>query len=392
MRALIQRPVIQAFVGLLFVLPCAASFTVAQDRWATATADTRSRGVEQSVFGSGWQGGSWLGGGGVSRKEWRLGVTGFETETGVAVRSVAPRSAGALARIEVDDIIVAVEGFQVGIVGGRLYDLNDELNRRANATGVVTLLVQDHISGRLASIRAQLDGNQNTLTGTLVYTGRAPLPSDAIVTVEIENLTRPHYQVRQGNYSFRPTVANNIPFEIAYDPSFIDPQDTYRVRAFVSSGGRTILNTPSPQNVLTRGNPSQARLTLAPLDTSLVSSNPTSGVITAGYPNYNALNERITQMYQQYLGRRPTTLELAALRATPNIESRLDLMPLEIMAAQEYFDLAGNNDAVWLQKVFQEIVKKRPSQTELDQWMRRYSDLRFSRTELLRQLNSQVRR
>ena len=67
-------------------------------------------------------------------------------------------------------------------------------------------------------------------------------------------------------------------------------------------------------------------------------------------------------------------------------------MPLELMAAQEYFDLAGNNNLVWLEKVFQEIVKKRPSQIELDQWMRRYADLRYSRTELLRQLNSQVRR
>ncbi len=390
MREPIQRSIIHSILGLLFVLTQAVSLTLAQDRWAST--DARTRGVEQNELGGKWQGGSWLGGGNLSRKPWRLGVESFETETGVLVRSVAPRSAAELVRIEVDDVIVAVEGFQVGIVGGRLYELNDELNRRASTNGVVTLLVQDHISGRLASIRAQLDGNQNSLTGTLVHTGRPPLPSDAIVTVEIENVTRPHYQVRQGNYSFRPTVANNIPFEIAYDPSFIDPQDLYRVRAFVASGGRTILNTPSPQNVLTRGNPSQARLTLAPLDSSLVSSNPTQGVITAGYPNYNALNERITQMYQQYLGRRPTTLELAALRATPNIESRLDLMPLEIMAAQEYFDLAGNNDAVWLQKVFQEIVKKRPSQSELDQWMRRYADLRFSRTELLRQLNSQVRR
>jgi uncharacterized lipoprotein YbaY len=390
MRAPHQRSLFQLSLGLIVLLLQAEPLTFAQDRWASA--DARTRGVQQNDVGSKWQGGSWLGGGSVARRQWRLGVEGFETETGVLVRSVTPRSAAQLARIEADDVIIAVEGFQVGIVAGRLYDLNDELNRRANANGVVTLLVQDHISGRLASIRAQLDGNQNSLTGTLIHNGRVPLPSDAIVTVEIENVTRPHYQVRQGNHAFRPTVANNIPFEIAYDPSFIDPQDTYRVRAFVSSGGRTILSTPSPQNVLTRGNPNQARLTLAPVETSLVGGNTTPGVITAGYPNYNTLNERITDMYMQYLGRRPTTLELAALRATPGIESRLDLMPLELMAAQEYFDLAGNNDVVWLQKVFQEIVKKRPSQTELDQWMRRYSDLRFSRTELLRQLNSQVRR
>ncbi len=376
------------FIQAVVVLGGNAS---AQERWGGA--DVRSRGLESSTAGTKWQGSDWLGGNNLSRREWRLGVDGIETETGILVRSVAPRSAAEKARIEVDDLIVAIEGFQVGIVAGRLYSLDDELNQRANATGVVTLLVQVHISGRLASIRAQLDGSQNTLSGTLVYSGRTPIPSDAIVTVEIENVSRPHYQVRQGNYSFRPTAANNIPFEIAYDPSYVHPQDSYRVRAFVSSGGRTILNSPTPVNVLTKGNPSQARLTLSPVETSLTSTTGGStGVITAGYPNYNTLNDRISAMYMQYLGRQPSTLELAALRATPGIETRLDQMPLELMAAQEYFDMTGNNDLVWLETVFQVIVKKRPTQTELDQWMRRYADLRYSRTELLRQLYSQVRR
>ena len=65
-------------------------------------------------------------------------------------------------------------------------------------------------------------------------------------------------------------------------------------------------------------------------------------------------------------------------------------MPLDIMAGQEYFDTAGNNNAEWLQRVFTQVVKRPPSQSEMQQWMLRFNDLRNSRTDLLRQLYSVV--
>ena len=96
-------------------------------------------------------------------------------------------------------------------------------------------------------------------------------------------------------------------------------------------------------------------------------------------------------MYRRYLRRDPTYLELAALRATPGIVDRLQTMPLELMAAQEYFDAAGNNNRVWLESVFQEIVKRPASPAELDQWMQRYASLGYSRMALLEQLNAQAK-
>lgn len=375
----------------------ASGYLSAQDRWSS---DSRSRGINQTGAGMSWQGSDWLGTTNLTKKEWRIGIRGENTETGILITEVAPNSAAARARIEPGDVIVAVEGFQVGLVSGRLYDLTEELNNRADGNGVVSLLIQDHMSGRLATLRAQLDGNQTqaTLSGTLEYRERTPMPSDAIVTVQIENVTRPFYVVRNGRYSFRPTNGTSIPFEIAYDPSYIDPQDTYRVVAFVSSGQRTILDTPIPQEVLTKGRPSQVRLELASLSRSpafngsVVSNTGTTGTIKAGYPNYNNLDDRIARMYQEYLGRQPTSLEISALRQTPGIETRIETMPLELMAAQEYFDLAGNNNAVWLRKVFQVIVKRQPSDDELIKWMKYYENLRFSRTEVLRELNRQVSR
>ncbi len=361
----------------------------AQSRFDPENRDRSS--IAASNFGANdgslWQG--WLGGQSQAT-QWRLGVQGDNTDVGVRVREVAQGSAADRARIETGDVVLNVNGYQVGIVNDRLYDLSEEINRRADASGVVSLLVQDHRNFGLATVRVQLDRRQ-PLTGVLVYHGRAPMPSDAIVTVKIENVSRPYYQVQQGEIVFRPSTTGEIPFEIAYDPNYINQQDIYRVRAFVTSGGRTILDSPQPQRVITGGSPNQVTLLLASLAGSPVSSS--SGFpITAGYSNYNAVDERIRQSYRQYLRRDPTALELAAWRNVPGIEQRLEQIPIDLMAAQEYFDAAGNNNQLWLQRVFQEIVGKPPTAQETQAWMQRYADLRFSRTELLRQLQAQVRR
>jgi hypothetical protein len=146
------------------------------------------------------------------------------------------------------------------------------------------------------------------------------------------------------------------------------------------------MESQQPQRVITGGAPSQVQLVLVPL------GSVAGGVITAGYPNYNTIDDRLTAMYRKYLNRDPLPLELASLRLTPGIESRLETLPLDIMAGQEYFDAAGNNNFVWLERVFSQIVKRPPSTDELQQWMQRYAELGNSRTDLLRQLYSVVRR
>ena len=359
-----------------------------------AASQTRWEDLAQRGWGfdsSAWQGSGWLDGSTGQTRQWRLGVTGDNGETGVVVRQVASNSSAARARIEPGDVIVNVSGFQVGIVEGRLYDLAEEINRRADTSGYVSLVVQDHVSGRLANVRVKLDEHQATLRGAVVYRERTPLPADAIVTVRIENVTRPHYSVRNGQTSFRPSAGSSFPFEIAYDSSYIDARDTYQLRAVVTSGGRTILDTPTPQRVLTGGAATggSVQLLLAPVGQSTTAGG---GVVSVGYPNYNDLDDRLIAMYRRYLRRDPTFVELAALRVTPNIATRIDTMPLDLMAGQEYFDAVGNNNGVWLGSVFQEIVKRQPSSSEQEQWMRRFADLRYSRTELLRQLYSQAQR
>lgn len=351
---------------------------------AQQISNERSRTLNFDTFGQSWQGREWLGGAAESR-QWRLGVTGDNTNTGVLVREVTANSAAARARIETGDLILNVAGYQVGLVNGRLYDLAEEINRRADASGNISLIVQDHRTARLSAVQIRLDAHQSLLSGRLINRERSPLPSDAIVTIQIENVSRPYYTVRNGQTSFRPPLTGNIPFELAYDPTYINAQDIYRVSAFVTTGGRTILDTPQPQRVITSGNPSQVELRLEPL-----SGSSAGGTVSVGYSNYNELDDRLIALYRRYLKRNPTAIELAALHATPGISNRLDTLPLDILGGQEYFDAAGNNNVVWLEKVFAEIVQRRASAQELEQWMQRYAQLRFSRTELLRQLYAQA--
>ena len=95
----------------------------------------------------------------------RLGIYSRNTPTGVAVTSVNPGSVANSSGIEAQDIIIAVNGYQVGIVNGRTYDIADELARRVDAQGRVVLLVRNHRDGQLVNIPVQFFGNNGNFPG-----------------------------------------------------------------------------------------------------------------------------------------------------------------------------------------------------------------------------------
>lgn len=365
--------------AVLGALICAAisATSSAQDRWGAS--DFRDRGNNYDR----WLGNNWLNGQ-QSNDQWTLGVRGDSTETGFVVSQIIPGSAAERARMQRGDIIIAVDGFQVGQVSGRLYDLNQEINRRTDATGAVTLLMQDGQTGRLASVRVQLSSYGSQLSGVVV--SPQILPSDAIVTVQIENVTRPNWVVRNGQQVMSGANSSSLQFRIPYDPTYISQQDVYQVRAIVSSGGRDIMYS-QPVRVLTQGSPSEVQLRLEGYVASASGISSPGGYMSAGYVNYNELDQRVVSVYRTYLGRDPTPGELAASRVLgTNANNTLEKLPLKLMASQEYFDLARNDNSFWLANVFGVIVGRQPRADEIVQWTQRFAELRYSRTELLRQL------
>ena len=91
------------------------------------------------------------------RGDWKLGVWGYNSDSGVVVTRVAADSAASRLGIEPGDKIVTVGGYQVGYVGDLLYPLGFELQRQAGSRGEVLLLVQNVRNRELQSLSVQLD-------------------------------------------------------------------------------------------------------------------------------------------------------------------------------------------------------------------------------------------
>lgn len=92
---------------------------------------------------------------------WRLGVYAYNTETGVVITRVIPNSPARRAGFEPGDRIVAVEGFQVGFVGDRVFYLGEELQLRADPRGRVKILAQNVRNNELLNLDVRLEDGRH---------------------------------------------------------------------------------------------------------------------------------------------------------------------------------------------------------------------------------------
>lgn len=87
---------------------------------------------------------------------WMLGVSVRNVANGVVITRVVPASVAAQAGLEAGDMIVSVSGSPVGVINGRLYDLENAINSNADYYGRVTLRVRSVRDGRLVSVPVRL--------------------------------------------------------------------------------------------------------------------------------------------------------------------------------------------------------------------------------------------
>ncbi len=206
------------------------------------------------------------------RVRWQLGVTGKDTDAGVVVERVIANSAASRAGFERDDVIVTVNGYQVGVVDGVLFDLGDELQQQADDNGVVTMLIQNRRDRRLENVRVQLDRaggfngpNRTIVTGTVSYRERIALPPRCVLSVELVELDRRGQRIRTVD-SRRVAVGsqNTIAFELNYDARDIIPNRRYAVEARIRDDARTIMQNRSTYYVLTDNAPSHVDIRVQP--------------------------------------------------------------------------------------------------------------------------------
>ena len=103
------------------------------------------------------------------------------------------------------------------------------------------------------------------VTGSVTYRERSALPPDAVVRVQLSDVSRQDAAaIPVAQATLTPAGRQvPLPFELRYDPKAIDSTHTYAVRATIESDGRLIFTTTTASTVITRGRPTHVDLVLA---------------------------------------------------------------------------------------------------------------------------------
>lgn len=111
---------------------------------------------------------------------------------------------------------------------------------------------------------AQSGTANGEITGTVSYRQRIPLPADATVRVQLEDISRQDVPAKVIAETSVATAGKQvpIPFDLKYDSALIVPANRYNLRASIFSGGQMLFATTSSNPVITQGAPARVDLVL----------------------------------------------------------------------------------------------------------------------------------
>ncbi|MFW6114540.1 MAG: YbaY family lipoprotein [bacterium] len=226
------------------------------------------------------------------RKDWYLGAEVEYRDHGAEIVDIEQGSPARRAGLGVGDIIVTVDGYQVGQVNGRQYALDRELELRADRRGRVALLVQDRGSRRLVNMPVQLEPAERrrdpirseSIIGTIHTSRFASVPRRGALTIRLLDVTdqrltdqrRPD-EVRSSREerlppnqvvserTYRKLGPFPFPFELIYDGQEIEPDRDYALDADITVNGDTEFSTTEPYPVLERGAQGRVHMVLEPV-------------------------------------------------------------------------------------------------------------------------------
>jgi len=291
----------------------------------------------------------------------KLGIYSRNTSTGVQVTNVVAGSVAQRSGIEAQDIIIAVNGYQVGIINGRTYDIADELARRVDGQGRATLLVQNHRDSRLVNIPVQFFGGAPGF-GTSVFgsanTGNRNLVQPGMILIaRVIDVTYPQWQNVALGETQVPFVGRwPIDFQVDVDPSQVRPNHRYAIEAKIVQRGYTVLEMNSPASVnLNAGNPRVA-LTLVP---------PNGGTNPGIPPNGNRPIDQISQWYQQLLGRPMTDRESTVWQRELAKGKSIDEIYATVLSSSEYYDRFYGNVDRYISELYRVLFRRNPTPVEV---------------------------
>jgi uncharacterized lipoprotein YbaY len=307
-----------------------------------------------------------------NRKDWKLGVYVQNADVGAVVSQVAPGSAGQQAGLEPNDIIVAVGGSRIGLVDGRSIELADEIRRNTDPQGRVSLLVFDSRMRTLQSIPVSMNATSSSITGNVSIRDRMQIPFGSVLTVQIQNVSKPYYEILGGKSMTRAEGYGPFSFELNCDPRYIDPRDQYQLNASISSGNQEIYRLAQPIGINPAAMTQPLILQLERLqggfDSNPSNSFPGGNVVNAGYPSMDS--NQLNQLFLQLLGRSPSNRELLAWQSYLQQGNSINDLKAKLLSSAQYRDRFGN-DANYVQQLVTTLTGRAPSQQELAYWMSR---------------------
>jgi putative lipoprotein len=104
------------------------------------------------------------------------------------------------------------------------------------------------------------------VTGKVTYLQRIALPADATLNLRLEDVTRADAPSVTIAAISIPTAGRSVPlaFELPYEPTKIDPNHLYSVRATLDFGNGTVYRSTQANPVLTRGHPASVEIVVQP--------------------------------------------------------------------------------------------------------------------------------
>lgn len=313
-----------------------------------------------------------------NRKDWKLGVYVQNTDVGAVVTQVAPGSAGQQSGIEPQDVIIAVGGNRIGNFDNRIVELADEIRQNTDPTGRASLLILASRQRVLKSLPVVMSSSSSTLNGSVTTRDRAQLPYGAMLTVQVQNVSKPYYEIAGGKSVTRADGPGPFSFELNLDPRYLSPQDQYQISASIFSGNQELYRLPQPIafNLSSLGqaiNITLERTSGLPPPGTTNPGNTTAGssgnAINAGYPGTIDSNA-MTQLFLQLLGRAPSTREVLAWQAYLQQGNSIDDLKIKLLSSSQFRE-RFSNDSAYVQQLVTSVMNRPPNQQELAFWMGR---------------------
>jgi len=364
-----------AVLSAWWVVLTAASISA---QFGFPTADSGFRDREGSEAGERAGNFGWGGSGSVGEERirppsnngnWRLGVTVDNTNTGVRVRKVERGSAADSAGIEVGDVIVTVAGYQVGYVGGRLFDVGEEFRRRVDSQGRVEMLVRDVRKNELRVLNVGLRAASIRISGEIRLSDNRNLPANAVLQLQLVSRNRPNNDILGGSNTQLIGNQRPIRFELFLDSSYLRPGEPYELKAAISSGREPLYLLRPGALVDPLGNPDTVlRLTMQPAGGNIPDQDFNPGIP----PTAQA---KIIRFYESFLERTPQQWEIAAWIKHFNKGLPADDLPRSLLVSDEFYDKSGGNSSAFINRLFLVCTGRQPSLSERNRWQQRFLQL-----------------